>query len=266
MRKHSRPGAAIFLCILIAGLAGLLGHDLIPAGHLTRETLDFVKAATGVVAVLTSLVLGLLIFSAKGTFDTQDRDLRRFAAAMSHLDLLLRHYGPQTDPARAALRELAEQMLADIWPDQSDRRAAIESPRAAALIERVPILLFGLSPADDTQRYLHRRALELVSELIEIRWQLIEDTVNAVPPPFLVILVAWLSIIFASFGLTAPLNATVLVVLTICAVSVAAAIILVIDLVSPFDGVIRISNAPLRKATDYLFDKRRPDGGIGPAA
>ncbi len=110
----------------------------------------------------------------------------------------------------------------------------------------------GLTPEDEAHRFLHARALVLVSDLMETRWLLIEDAVNAIQPPFLVILVAWLTIIFAGFGLNATINATVLVVLLVSSISVAAALILVIDLVNPFEGIITLSSAPLRKALTYL--------------
>jgi hypothetical protein len=75
---------------------------------------------------------------------------------------------------------------------------------------------------------------------------------SPIPIPFLVILVFWLCIIFASFGLYAPGNVTVVVTLGVCALSVAGAIFLILELALPFTGVIRVSSAPLRGALAHL--------------
>ena len=70
--------------------------------------------------------------------------------------------------------------------------------------------------------------------------------------PFLLVLVFWLSMIFASFGLFAPVNPTVIALLFVCAISVAGAIFLVLELDQPFAGLIRISDEPMRRALTIL--------------
>ena len=72
------------------------------------------------------------------------------------------------------------------------------------------------------------------------------------PFPFLVVVICWLTVTFASFGLYAPRNATVVAVLGVAAVSVAAAVFLILELDGPLDGVIRISSVPLQYARDHL--------------
>ncbi len=59
---------------------------------------------------------------------------------------------------------------------------------------------------------------------------------NSIPLPFLVTLVFWLAILFISFGLFAPRNATAVMVLLLCAVSVSAAIFLFLEMDRPFDA------------------------------
>jgi hypothetical protein len=70
--------------------------------------------------------------------------------------------------------------------------------------------------------------------------------------PFLAILLFWLTITFASFGLFAPRNGTVLVVLFVCAVSVGSAVFLILELDGPFDGLLKVSADPLRYALTHL--------------
>ena len=70
--------------------------------------------------------------------------------------------------------------------------------------------------------------------------------------PFLAVLLCWLTIIFISFGLFAPRNALVVLVLLVCALSVGSAVFLVLELQAPFDGLIRVSDAPWRFVLTHL--------------
>src|SRR4029453_18479678 len=79
-------------------------------------------------------------------------------------------------------------------------------------------------------------------------WVVVSSVGTSVPGPFLVVLVFWLTMIFVSFGLFAPRNATVIVALCVCALSVAGAIFLILEMDSPFEGLMKISPDPLRYA------------------
>jgi hypothetical protein len=91
-----------------------------------------------------------------------------------------------------------------------------------------------------------------VSELAQTRWFLIEQEQNQLPLPLLIILVFWLSLLFASFGLFTPTNATALIVLFLGACALSAAIYLVLELDRPLEGLIKVSDAPLRNALQHL--------------
>jgi hypothetical protein len=77
-------------------------------------------------------------------------------------------------------------------------------------------------------------------------------TENTIPFPFLVVLLFWLTIAFASYGLFAPRNATVIAALFACALSIAGALSLVLEMDAPFTGLIRVSPDPLRYAYAHL--------------
>ena len=94
--------------------------------------------------------------------------------------------------------------------------------------------------------------MDLVESLLESRWAIFADVGASIPRPFLAILVFWLTMIFASYGLFAPRNATVVSVLFLCAVSVAGAIFLVLEMNDPFAGLISISPDPVLYAFDHL--------------
>jgi len=75
---------------------------------------------------------------------------------------------------------------------------------------------------------------------------------SSVPVPFLVVVVFWLTVIFGSFGIFAPRNATVIAVLIVCALSVACSIFLILEMDQPFRGVMKISSTPLRFTLSHL--------------
>ena len=102
------------------------------------------------------------------------------------------------------------------------------------------------------EHHLDERSKDAM-ELGQARWLLVaQSQSSSVPTPFLVILVFWLAILFVSFGLFAPANTTVLSTLFLCAVSVAGAIFLVLELANPYQGLLRVSSAPLRGALALL--------------
>jgi hypothetical protein len=109
-----------------------------------------------------------------------------------------------------------------------------------------------LSPKDDAQRTLQAQALTLVMALAQTRWLIYEQRVTAISMPFLVVLVFWIAVIFISFGLFAPLNTTVVASFLISALSVSSAIFLILEMYTPYGGLIHVSSAPLRAALAQL--------------
>src|SRR5262249_51734141 len=89
-------------------------------------------------------------------------------------------------------------------------------------------------------------------DLRKTRWLMYEQETVSVSLPLVVILVLWLTIIFISFGLFAPFNATVVSSLFSSALSVSGAIFLILDMYRPYSGLIQISSAPLRLALAHL--------------
>jgi hypothetical protein len=102
------------------------------------------------------------------------------------------------------------------------------------------------------QRWLLSQAKALATEVAELRWLLIEQDVIGIPVPVLVMVLFWLCLLFMNFGLFAPRNATVTVVLFLCALACAGAIQTILDLSRPFEGIIRVSDKPLKHALDVI--------------
>lgn len=92
----------------------------------------------------------------------------------------------------------------------------------------------------------------MMDAVFAARWLTLLKANQSIPPIMLVVLITWLSIIFGSFGLFAPRNGTILVVLLMCALSTAATILLVEELNRPLDGLISVSLEPMQHTLTRL--------------
>lgn len=85
-------GAAIFACLAGASLVSLMVHERFPAHHLQDDTSAVVRLAANLFVVMSSLMLGLMINSAKNTFEAINGNVHTFATDLILLDRTLRHY------------------------------------------------------------------------------------------------------------------------------------------------------------------------------
>ena len=223
----------------------------LPPAHLSKESQDVVRLGIGLVATMTALLLGLVTAAARGTFDAQDAALRNAAANILTLDRLLARYGPETKPTRELLRKTVAFRVETVWSSKGSS-SALDQPRVAPPVEEIENQILRLTPETETQRWFKSEALKLSQDVVKTRWRILESSGGSVPFPFLIVVIFWLTATFASFGLYAPRNATVVAVLLVAAVSVAAAVFLVLELDGPFDGLIKVSSGPFRFALTQL--------------
>ncbi len=240
-------GLAVFVLLSGIVLIALRLHPRLPEGHLSKETQDAVKVGVGMIVVLSALVLGLLIASVKGSFDTAVRDLKRFSTQIVLLDRSLRAYGPEASSARPLLEQYVERALAGTWPT-GNKPEVVDDPRAEELMYRLQNAILALAPENSRQRALGDETKTEVQRLIELRWTLVEEATTSLNVPLVSVLVVWLMLIFASFGYNAPRNALVVTTFILCAASIASALFLIVQMDRPFQGLIKVSPAPLENA------------------
>ena len=239
-------------CIFAGALLGLGVRRLLPGHHLSSALQEVVKLSAGMIATLTALVLGLLVSSAKSSFDTMSNGIVQSSAKVIVLDRALARYGPESKGAREQLKRSVAVTIEGAWPTQKAGVPALTALERAHGVEIVQDRLSELAPQNDAQRQTLARAQQIVADLSETRWLLIEQEQSPLPLPLLLILVFWLGLLFVSFGMFAPANVTALTVLFLGACAVSAAIFLVLELNRPLEGFIRVSNAPLRNALQHL--------------
>jgi hypothetical protein len=219
----------------------------LPEGQLSTDSKDLVKLGMGLIGTMAAVLLGLLIASAKSSYDTRRSELTQMSANLILLDRVMAHYGSEAKEARDLLRQSVDQALGRVWAEKS-RRPPPLTAGSEALYDKIQ----QLSPQNETQRSLQAQALRLSTDLGQMRWLMFEQTDRTIPMPFLVALVFWLTVTFVSFGLFAPSNATVITTLLVCSLSVSGAIFLILELDRPYEGLIHISSAPLRQALAQL--------------
>jgi uncharacterized membrane protein (DUF485 family) len=242
-----------FACIFGGTLLGMFLRTILPDHHVSDDSKGAVMLGIGMIATMAALVLGLLIASAKGNFDTMSSELRQAGSRIILLDRLMAQYGPETKATRDLLHLSIAQTITRVWPEDNIGQAITESADGKIVLETVQEQLQQLSPRNDAQRWLQSQALQVSVELAEGRWLLIEQIgQRTLPMPFFVMLVLWLIIIFTCFGLFSPSNGTVIIVLLVCALSAAGALFLILELDTPYQGLIKVSSAPLRTALANL--------------
>ncbi|OAF11164.1 hypothetical protein AXW67_23645 [Bradyrhizobium neotropicale] len=238
----------VFALMFGGALAGMAVRKLLSEHHLHSDSRDVVKLTAGLIGTLTALVLGLLIASAKTTFDQKENQVRQLTATIILLDDLVTQYGPEATSLRKLLRQSIPPMADRIWHEQANSTGkptrfepSVEAWAFYSELER-------LSPNNDMQRSLQSRAIAAFTEGAQMRLRLFTQVGSSIPTPFLVIVVFWLSAIFVSATLFVRTNVVVMISLFVCALSFASAIFLILELDDPFTGLMGISSSILRSA------------------
>ena len=234
----------VFACICVGTFLAMI----LPGHHLEGDTKDVIRLGTGLVATIAALVLGLLIGSAKASYDTKGGQVRHLTADIIVLDQFLSQYGPEAHAARELLRQTIAPLVDRIWHENSSAEAPATPFEATAVSQAALAKIQELVPHDEAQSSLKARTIQMSTDLAQTRILLYTQANNAIPMPFLAVLVFWLMIIFASFSLFARPNAIVVACLLVFALSAAGAIFLILELNQPFAGLMAISNEPLRQA------------------
>jgi hypothetical protein len=243
--------SAMILAIMIASAwigARLRSH--LPEHHLSNESKEAIKIGIGGITTLAALVLGLLVASAKESFDTKRSEVQQVAAKILLLDGALRQLGRDGDKPRELIRQSLAANIGYTWvtweTSQAGGPGSASAPTAAPGIEQLERLVSAIAPVDDAQRGLQSRALQSISELAQLRWLFIEQSESSISVPLLVVLVLWLAIVVAGVSILAPSNGTVRTIGLLCLVAVASTIFIILEMDQPFQGLIRIPDAPLR--------------------
>ncbi len=236
-------------------LLGMYLRTRLPDHHLSEKTAEVVRLGMALMGTMAAMLLGLQLDSAKDHFNALSDKLGEAAGNIILLDRTLAHYGPEAQPIRRMLKANTERVLEEIWPsaaNSSRPSSALQNVEQEETLYSILQTLGTLTPTTEAQKSLKSHAMDLAFTTGQIRWLITAQQGNSGPVALVMVLVCWLTIIFVSFGLFAPRNSTVTISFFCCALSIAAAVFLLLELYTPFSGAIRVSSAPLRTAVAFL--------------
>jgi hypothetical protein len=246
----SMIAALVFFCLILAVLLGQLCSRRLSEHHLTAETRDTIKLSLGLVATMSALLLGLLVSSAKGAYDSQRQQIEQMAAKVATLDRVLTLYGVESADARQELRIIVENAVARVWPGQADVSSDLTPDfRSGDMIYGA---VQGLVPVNAMQGALKAKAADVTLELAQDRALLASRALSGVSTPLVVIVVCWLVVILFGFSMLAPHNAVASAALIVAAAAVSGAMLLLLEFYDPFEGLIRISSDPMVAAISRI--------------
>src|SRR5262247_1335149 len=224
-----------------AALLGLFSKTRLPSEHLQGDTRRVVRRVANLFVVMTSLVLGLMMNSARDTFETNNRDIRTLATELILLDRTMRALGPEAEDARRHLVEYVQTSL-------KGANILEEDPQAEAALEAAGTSLRAIRVSDEQKVALWNDARQLYRQVVRQRWVVIDASGGTIPTPVIIVLILWLAITFASFGYRAPRNTVVTVSCLLAAVLISAALYLILDMDTPSSSMVRASNVPFQRA------------------
>src|SRR5215469_14825654 len=233
-----------FATLFGGALFGMFLHSQLPEHHLNEDSKRIVNLGAGIIGTMAALLLGLLVASAKGNYDTRNNEVLDATAKIALLDRILAQYGPDSRPTRERLHQTVERTADRLWPDERSVTGHLGNDSQG--IDTVLDMVEDLPAANEVQRTVKTQALSIAMNIAQTRWLMYAQEESSVSRPLVVIVVFWLAINFISFGLFAPRNATVIVTLFLCAVAVSGAVFLILEMYNPFGGLIKISSAPIR--------------------
>ena len=244
-------GVIVFAVLLIGALVGYALRRYLPKRYLCEETKSTVSISMAVVATFSALVLGLLISNASTSFNALGGEVTTLSAQILRLDRLLGRYGPETGLARETLRQYAELKTDDLFPDDP-ADLGLADPETYQLLQELEDSILALKPTNARDKWWVDQAMTLAGKIGDTRWLLTQQVGQGTPKTFVALLVFWLTLLFASFGLFAPRNLTSAVTLTLCAAAVAGAIGMILELEQGFGRMVQISAEPMHHAVKTL--------------
>ncbi|MFA6265785.1 MAG: hypothetical protein WC670_08745 [Pseudolabrys sp.] len=234
----------VFAALIAASFGSAALYRRLPEKHRRTETEEVVRLIANIFVVLASLVLGLMINSARSTFDNVDKAIHAYATELILLDRTMRQYGQETADARRYLQDYVQQAARRMA--QSD--PLLGSRPAEALLNDIGNDVRALAPADADRVALKARLERRFENVYAMRWALVEQSEGTIPLPLIALTAAWFVLVFASYGYRAQRNPIMVTSFVVSAMLIAGTVYLTLDMDVPFDGTIQVSPMPLERA------------------
>jgi len=243
-----------FCCIFGGALLGLFLQRFLPEHHLKPESKDAVKLGAGLIATMAALVIGILVGSAKSSFDNVTNNITQGGAKFIYLDRVLANYGPETADVRQDIRSSVQKMLIFLWPKEYSFPgvAAFDPKDISGGLETIAAKIRRLPQNTPDQTVLRSEAIQATSDLMQYRWLIFTQSQNTLPRPLFGLLLLWVTTLNFIYALFAPRNGTVVMALFCCALAVAGAILLIVEMNRPLEGLVRVPSKSFSETLQFL--------------
>jgi hypothetical protein len=141
------------------------------------------------------------------------------------------------------------------YPDVAKMPRTGPAPQLAQLLNRIGLEIAEIEPQDQTHTRMASLCLSRFKNVEDARLDVIVDAQRGLFNPFYQILVGWLMVIFACFGLVAPPNGVSAVTIFLCALSLSSVIFVILDLGQPYGGLFSISSNTMREALAAMMSR-----------
>lgn len=245
-------GFIVFAALFGGAAIAIRIAPFLPAHHLSKESQDSVKLGVGMIAAMASLVLGLMTASVSGNFGNASKDVNSYALNLLSLDTDMRHFEPQSCPAQILLADYIRSVLHETWTGALDLPAQHNPANSGQILLELDSMVHLWTPATADDVAVRTNVQNGLRTVLTSRWTVSQDSAAAIPTAFVVVLIAWLALIFISFGLYSPPNMVVIGSLLLCAASIAGALFLISEMSGPFDGLVSISPQPMIGVLNFI--------------
>jgi len=260
-----RRAGAVALILFGASVVGMLLQEIVPPDVLTSSKAS-VGAMVGLVTLLLALVLGLLVFTAFSVFTTQQSEAQSLGPVIAEIEVALDQYGPEAVGGRAGLRAALERSRVRFFGDSKQGPQPFTFEEMKATLRGLNSYFDSLKPVTDSQRRWLASAWDLAKKYQDTQMLMARQLAAPFPPYVLVVVVCWASALFLGNGLVATPNAVTALAHLAGAIAVASATFLILELSSPYTGVIRLSPAGIDRVLAALgeveaspLEPRRPE-------
>jgi hypothetical protein len=243
---------AIALCTALVtfggGGLGLFLRRKLPERYTSGRSRDMISAISGLMTLLSALVTGLLIWTAYGVYANQNVAVQNYAVHVLQEYLALTEYGADAAPVQAKLNERLARTIDEMWGSDGDDdfvsrnyQAAIENLRTGQTY------LDSLHPSTESQKSALAAANQAHASIGQTRLQMALALTDPVSYPLLFIVIAWMTLLFCGYGLTAGGNRMAYAVMAVGAVAVSTAVFAIVELSTPYVGLVNVSSTPIER-------------------
>jgi hypothetical protein len=257
--------ALIVFALLCGSTAvGFLLKSQLLERYAQTGALESLSLIISFLVTITAIVVGLLINATKSFIDATKEHWAIFAGQLIRLDQSMRNYGSECEQMRRQLQSFTAAAIINFWR-ADDIPTGVNYPNVrnlskdearqvlSELVNRIELGIVRLKPADSLHERLAADCFDQFKEFARARWSLLLAPQNSLPAPFLRMLTAWMMYIFVCFGLRAPANPLVIIVITLSATTLSSMMFAIIDIVDPYKGLYNISSKNMHYALETML-------------